>query len=125
MTAHGQFHWNELLTWDAARAKRFYSATLGWTYEDMPMDGQSYHVCIYDGKPVAGIFQMPKGKGMDGVPENWFAYISVDDLDARLALLVKNGGRIMREPFEVPGVGRIAIVADDGGAAMGWMVPMA
>jgi predicted enzyme related to lactoylglutathione lyase len=27
------------------------------------------------------------------------------------------------EPWDVPGAGRIAMVTDSGGAAIGWMVP--
>ena len=29
----------------------------------------------------------------------------------------------MREPFDVPGTGRIAILKEPGGAAIGWMTP--
>ena len=59
----------------------------------------------------------------EGVPESWFAYIAVDDLDKRLKKLKDAGGKVIREPWDVPGVGRIAIVCDAGGAAQGWMVP--
>ena len=31
MSSHGHFHWNELLTADVERAKRFYQETIGWT----------------------------------------------------------------------------------------------
>jgi uncharacterized protein len=30
----------------------------------------------------------------------------------------------MREPFEVQGVGRIAILREPGGAMVGWMTPV-
>jgi predicted enzyme related to lactoylglutathione lyase len=29
----------------------------------------------------------------------------------------------MRPPFDVPGVGRIAILREPGGAVVGWMTP--
>jgi uncharacterized protein len=29
----------------------------------------------------------------------------------------------MKEPFDVPGVGRIAILSEPGGAGIGWMTP--
>jgi predicted enzyme related to lactoylglutathione lyase len=35
--SHGSFYWNELLTKDAERAKRFYADTIGWTYQAKPM----------------------------------------------------------------------------------------
>ena len=39
MTAHGQFHWNELMTRNVEQAKKFYAETMGWTYNAMPMPG--------------------------------------------------------------------------------------
>ena len=30
---------------------------------------------------------------------------------------------VMREPFDIPGVGRIAILQEPGGAGVGWMTP--
>lgn len=124
MAGHGHFHWNELMTWDVEKAKDFYQRSLGWTFDEMPMaDGGTYNVAMAGGQPAGGIFQMQNGVGMDNMPSHWFAYLEVDDLDHRLEALRENGGTVEREPFEVPGVGRIALVADPTGARMGWMIP--
>lgn len=124
MQAHGSFYWNELMTRDAEAAKRFYGDTLGWTFDPMPMPmpGGTYWVAKSDDKPVGGIFPM-SGSEFEGVPEQWFAYLAVDDVDSRLDRATAAGGRVIREPFEVPGIGRIAIITDPGGAAIGWMTP--
>jgi uncharacterized protein len=37
MWSHGHFHWNELMTRNPEQAKSFYGATVGWTFEAMPM----------------------------------------------------------------------------------------
>ena len=125
-TKHGHFHWNELMTWNVERASEFYAGTLGWTYERFPMPGGvDYIVCMSADKPVAGIFGMQKGQGMDEVPDHWFAYIAVDDVDARLRGVDAAGGVILREPFDVPDVGRISVVRDSAGAAIGWITPAA
>jgi len=123
-TKHGNFHWNELMTRDVAKAKDFYAKTLGWTYDDMPMGEMygTYTVAKADGKMVAGMFKMD-GPMFEGQPPSWFAYIAVDDLDARLKKAKAAGGKVMREPWDVPGIGRIAIVVDPTGAAQGWIVP--
>ena len=72
--SHGHFHWNELLTKDAERAKRFYTDTIGWSYQAMPMtDGATYWVAILDGKPVAGIFPTDRPE-YQGVPEAWMSF---------------------------------------------------
>ena len=123
-TRHGHIHWNELNTWNAEQAKGFYAATLGWTCERFPMaDGGDYTVCMMDGEPVAGIFEMRKELGMEGLPDHWFTYIAVDDVDTCIEGVAAAGGTIRREPFDVPGVGRIAIVQDAVGAVVGWLTP--
>ncbi|GGK54320.1 VOC family protein [Salinarimonas ramus] len=122
MTGHGQFHWNELMTKDIAASKAFYGEVLGWTFEDMPMgDGTVYTVAMAGGQPAAGLFDM--ASMTEAGPEGWFAYIAVDDLDAALAAARERGAIVYREPFDVPDVGRIAILADPRGAAQGWMTP--
>jgi hypothetical protein len=123
MTAHGAFHWNELNTRNIKKAKDFYGKTLGWTFEDMPMgEGMTYTTIRANGEMVGGMMEMT-GPMFEGVPENWFTYIAVDDVDKRVDLLKKAGGKVIREPWDVPGVGRIAIVADSNGAVSGWMTP--
>jgi uncharacterized protein len=123
MTAHGHFHWNELMTRDIERAKKFYADTLGWTYEAMQtLHGGTYWVASAEGQPVAGIFDLNSPE-YEGVPESWMAYIAVDDVDTRLRKAAQVGARVMKEPFDVPGVGRIAILSEPGGAGIGWMTP--
>ncbi|QRG07992.1 VOC family protein [Xanthobacter dioxanivorans] len=121
MAPHGKFYWNELMTDDVERAKAFYGATLGWTFDAMPMEGErTYYVAMLGEEAVAGM--MDKTDLLPPtVPPHWFSYINVDKLDARLKLLEENGGHVIRAPFEVPGIGWIAIVADPTGAPMGWM----
>jgi predicted enzyme related to lactoylglutathione lyase len=57
------------------------------------------------------------------MPEQWVPYVSVDDVDSRVKQAVTAGARIMREPFDVPEVGRIAILRDSGGALIAWIKP--
>ena len=125
-TSHGHFHWNELMSWNVSEAKNFYARTLGWTYEGFPMEnGIDYVVCKSGDEPVAGILEMRKGEGVDEVPNTWFAYVAVDDVDARLEEVEAAGGMVLRPPFDVPGIGRIAIVRDGTGATIGWITPAA
>jgi predicted enzyme related to lactoylglutathione lyase len=123
MTAHGQFHWNELMSRDVETAKRFYQDTIGWSFEPMAMaDDRTYWCAIMDGKPVAGIFPLDTPE-FDGVPEGWMPYLAVDDVDKRVEKAVKAGAQLMRPIFDVPDVGRIAILREPGGAGIGWMTP--
>ena len=122
---HGTFHWNELLARDVERAKKFYKSAVGWSFESMPMaDGGTYWLAHVEGRPgpVAGMFSIADPQ-FKGVPECWMPYLAVDDVDKRVAKAVKAGAKLMKPIFEVPGVGRIAVLQEPGGAGIGWMTP--
>ena len=121
---HGSFYWNELMTGDVEKAKAFFASTVGWTYDAMSMgpDGGTYWVAKANGNPVAGIMAM-QGVIPDGIPPHWMSYLAVDDIEARLLKVEAAGGKIMRAVFEVPNIGKIAIVSDASGAVMGWITP--
>jgi predicted enzyme related to lactoylglutathione lyase len=124
MWSNGSFYWNELMTRDAEAAKRFYGATLGWTFEPMQSEGgpTNYWVAKSGDEPVAGIMQLD-GTDDAEASEGWFGYVAVKDLSTALARATSEGGAVMREPWDVPGVGRIAIVNDNAGNTLGWMTP--
>lgn len=120
---HGDIHWSELNTTDVAAAKTFYEKSVGWTFIVMPVPGEGdYHVAMKGETPVAGIFEMT-GPEFAGVPPHWMTYIAVDDIDACCERVTAAGGTIIRPPFDVENVGRIAILKDNTGAAVGMMTP--
>lgn len=122
--AHGNFHWNELRTRDAERAKRFYSEAIGWSFEAMPTpDGLTYWVATLAGKPVAGLFPLSSPQ-FDDVPESWMSFLAVDDVDKRVAQAVEVGAKLVMPIFDVPEVGRIAMLREPGGAGIGWITPV-
>ena len=124
MWQNGSFYWNELMTRDAEGAKRFYGATLGWTFEPMAAEGggpATYWVAKVGEESVAGIYLL--GSDDQDTAEGWFAYVAVQDLSGALARAAMEGGEVVREPWDVPGVGRIAIVNDSAGNTLGWMTP--
>src|ERR1700731_100758 len=119
---HGSFVWNELYPRDVEAAKAFYAATVGWTFEGMPMPHQNrtYWIAKAGRKPVAGILDM-RGIVPDTDPPHWLSYLEVDDVDRCVAEIESHGGKIVRPPFDVPEFGRIAIGADATGAFMAWV----
>jgi predicted enzyme related to lactoylglutathione lyase len=111
--APGTFSWAELATTDAGGAKAFYTALLGWDYEDNPVgEGQVYSMARRDGRYVAALFE-----GSDG-PPHWNCYVTVESVDTTAALAGEHGGGVLAEPFDVMDVGRMAVVADPTGAAL-------
>lgn len=104
------------------RAKKFYADTMGWRFEAMPMPDGTYWVAKMGDDPVGGIYDI-SGSDYKGIPENWMAYIAVDDVDACVKKAEKAGAKLMKPVFDVPGVGRIAILTQPGGGGVGWMTP--
>jgi len=122
--SHGTFFWNELMTRDSERARKFYADTLDWTFEPMPMaDAGTYWIVKSGDQMAGGIFDISDAK-FAGVPESWMAYIAVDDIDTRVKKALDAGAKLMRPLFDIPGIGRIAILTEPGGAGIGWMTPV-
>jgi predicted enzyme related to lactoylglutathione lyase len=125
MSDHGRFIWYELITPDVAGAKRFYGDLLGWTAEDLPaMPGaEPYSIVSADGHGVGGIMNLGEAMKAEGMPPNWTGYICVDDVDAAAAKAPTLGGSVRRPAWDIPGIGRIAILADPAGAVFAVMKP--
>ena len=60
-----------------------------------------------------------------GLPAHWLAYVNVPDVDAAAAAAAKLGGQIVVPPMDIPTVGRIAVLVDPQGAAIGIFKPLA
>ncbi|MEM7295396.1 MAG: hypothetical protein AAF330_02030 [Pseudomonadota bacterium] len=54
--------------------------------------------------------------GMKQAPACWMTYFAVDDVEAAAGATCASGGQVMQDPFDVPGVGRIVMVANATGA---------
>ena len=122
MTKHGHVHWSELQTRDVESARKLYGETFGWSFESMEMEDGLYWVAMQDGEAVGGLFEM-HGPHFEGVPTMWMTYFAADDVDAALGKATTLGAEIVRPAFDVPGVGRIAILKQPDGAVVGWMTP--
>ncbi|MBM4111857.1 MAG: VOC family protein [Phycisphaerae bacterium] len=110
--------WNELHTRDEAGAARFYPAVVGWKAHACPSvpGGMKYTEWVRrDGAHIGGMAAMPAGVPKE-VPANWMIYINVPDVDACCAKATSLGGRVIKSGFDVPNVGRLAVIADPTGA---------
>lgn len=121
--AHGETAWIECASADVEATKAHYARLCGWEYDAMEMaEGGTYWVARLGDKMVAGI--MSRDVIPYPVPPHWLVYLEVADMDAAVAACRETGGKVMREPFDVPGVGAIAIVAEPSGAAIGLLKPL-
>ena len=121
MSVQGKFLWNELMAKDVKKSGAFYSGLLGWEAAEVDMPSGAYTMLKSGDEDRGGMFQITDEMGP--TPQGWMAYIGVDDVDAAAAKTSELGGKVMREPFDVPGVGRICIISDPDGGMVGLMKP--
>jgi uncharacterized protein len=79
----GLITWHELFTDDFETATRFYPELLGVELETVDMGDFQYSMLKKDGRTHAGFVTKPEEGG--DVPNHWYPYIQVDDVDAALA----------------------------------------
>ena len=115
---HGKVWWSELMTDDPDGAAKWWADMAGWEYDEMEMPQGKYRVAKLNGEGIAGIMARPAAVPKE-IPAHWLTYVAVDNVDEA----IKKAPAVMNEPFDVPNVGRIAVVADGGGAPVGLITP--
>lgn len=108
--------WVDISVPDPEAAKAFYRAVLGWSsFVDTGEDFGYYTICQVDGRAAAAIGPLQ----YEGQPSAWTVYVASDDADATTKLISDNGGKVIAEPMDIPGSGRMAIATDPQGATFG------
>ncbi len=114
-TTHGAPSWIQHSSKDSGSARKFYQEVLDWNIGEMPMkDGSSYPAILVGERPVGGFSPMPGDGG-------WLIYITVDDVDSRVAKAIAAGATLSSATMTVPGVGRMATITDPLGAALAFI----
>lgn len=121
----GGFIWYELMTPDADDATRFYGAVVGWKIEGGagagPVDYR--HIIRDDGGDAGGMLNLSADMVAHGARPAWVPYLHVADLDATIAAVAAEGGRVLMPATALP-VGRFAMVADPQGVPIYVMTPV-
>jgi len=119
----GSFVWCELMTTDTAAAEPFYKKVVGWNPVPFAPDGSYTVFNNPSGAGVAGLMKLPDAAKQMGAPPHWLMYVgtpSVDDTATRISQL---GGRVLKQPDDIPNTGRFAVVQDPFGATFGIFQP--
>jgi predicted enzyme related to lactoylglutathione lyase len=114
--AQNPFVWYEFMSSDVAVAKAFYGKVVGWTFEDVPVSGMTYTLLRAGGRQIGGMMAMPQHLRDVGMKPYWAAHVGVNDVDVAAAKVRQLGGKVYREPTDIPNVGRFAAVSDRQGA---------
>ncbi|HEX6100847.1 MAG TPA: VOC family protein [Thermoanaerobaculia bacterium] len=101
--------WNELWARDLDAAKQFYPALFGWGVKESP----EYTEWSVGADAVGGMIPT---HAPEPVPPFWLPYFAVADCDASVAQAQSAGAQVFAPPFDVPNVGRMAVLGDPQGA---------
>lgn len=104
--------WVDLASPDLERSSSFYAGLFGWSIEHLEgADGDA--MFRMDGLPVAGLSRLRREQ--QGA---WHTYVTVQEVDATTTAALASGGEVLFGPTEVSRSGRVAVLADPGGAPL-------
>ncbi|MGH1523582.1 VOC family protein [Leifsonia sp. L25] len=121
VTTHrlGEPCWVDYAAADLPRAQEFYTSLFGWTAEAGGGEYGGYVTFRRDGRLVAGM-----GEAMEGQqPNAWLTYLLVEDAEAGERASANAGAQVLSPAMTVGDQGRLAVVADPGGAVVGLWEP--
>jgi uncharacterized protein len=118
----GHFIWYDHLTKDPEAAIAFYTEVVDWKAQPFAEEGD-YTMWVGSQGPLGGVIKLPDEVVTMGMPPNWMGNVGVDDVDATAARTKELGGKILKEPTDIPTVGRFAVIADPQGAAISIFKP--
>jgi uncharacterized protein len=113
---HGDFIWYELMTSNADAAANFYGKVVGWAINDSGMQGMDYRMLHIGDHDIGGMMAITPDMVAGGTTPSWIGYVGVDDVDKMVASVTDGGGAVHMGAQDIPGVGRMAMVADPEGA---------
>ena len=110
--------WIELYTADPDAAQAFYAGLFGWTLQESGPEFGNYTLFLRDGAPVAGLM-----RNTEEAPSAWSVYLETNSAEDTVAMAAANGGQVLLDAMPVGDLGRMAVVTDPGGAAVGVWQP--
>lgn len=118
----GHFSWNELITASPKASAEFYGKLFGWQAtpfvpKGAPSGAPPYTLFKTDASDMGagGMLQAP----MPGIPTHWLPYVVVENVDQSVATAVSLGAKVLAPVMSIGEVGRIAVIQDPQGAAIG------
>lgn len=111
--------WIDIGVADFATAESFYRELFGWEIPDGEESSGYYRSATLHGEIVAGMSPMQMSPG----PPFWTTYVNVDSADDILDKVTDAGGQVLMPAMDVMEFGRMGILADPTGAALGLWQP--
>ncbi|WP_217227125.1 VOC family protein [Streptomyces anulatus] len=125
----GSFLWAELYTSDVPAAAAFFNDVFGWGTDQLKVEGTDYtYTTVHPAgagpeASFGGLVRMGDVPSEAARGPHWLPYFAVADVDATVATAKRLGGTETLAAMDVPGVGKMANVADPFGAVLAVMRP--
>ena len=121
----------EMAYTDRQRAADFYSKTFDWKPQMLGAEMGNYVVMQTTETDDKGMIQKPGAinggmyeKPADPMNQAPSVVIAVEDIEASLAKITVNGGKVLGEPMPIPGVGTYASFLDTEGNRASVLQPL-
>jgi predicted enzyme related to lactoylglutathione lyase len=114
----GDWIWIQLLSRDTKKASEFYGAVCGYDVTVNPANERlSDYVLVSEGYARATIRAIPSSN--QDLRPTWLPFVRVKNLPESVGLAKQLGGQVLLEPRPDLFEGRVAVLADPTGAAIG------
>jgi predicted enzyme related to lactoylglutathione lyase len=112
---NGRFVWHDLMTTNVEGSLAFYGQLFPeWNIETVPIREHTYYKIHVDEFTFGGLVAMSETE--NGPRTHWIGYIDVADCDETLARCAQHGGTVIVPSFDVPDIGKFAVLSDPQGA---------
>jgi uncharacterized protein len=121
--ARDRFVWHELTTTDTKSSAAFYAKVVAWntqTWDQNP----SYVMFATGARPIARLMALPDELKKMGASPHWLTYIGTPKVDETALQAATRGGKVLRQPEDIPAVGRFAVIQDPQGAVFAAFTPL-
>lgn len=128
----GTIWWSELICPNPERVRDFYAQVVGWQNKVVALDDPTrppnsgeaeYTIFTTNGREGAGLVRTDASEPAQS-RSGWLTYIQVANVDTSAETAANKGGKVIKPPFDIPGVGRIAVIEDPQGAVVGLVTPL-
>jgi predicted enzyme related to lactoylglutathione lyase len=105
------------MTTNVAQSLEFYAGLFPeWDIKTIPMGEHTYYKIFVGDLSFGGFVQMEATEA--GPRTHWIGYVGVDDCDEMVARCERYGGTTVIPGFEVPNIGKFALIQDPQGAML-------
>lgn len=121
--ASGEFCWMDIKTRDIPATADFFSFVLDWRFAVDETDWRRATKIRCGGHWIGSVSDLATPIYPPGLPAHVAFYLSVDDVDRRMAQAAAHGAQLVLAPFGVAGQGRMSTLLDPFGAAFSLWQP--